>query len=114
MMQEMPVDHPSLVRPSLDKIDLPHLCSDIKKCKEAGIFSDADIEWWDQFLASFEQKYASIPDPAPAWPVEEISTFVKDHPHASESASVIPDVILKLHSTEKQPSREVWDINLIE
>ena len=104
MMQEMPADHPNLVKPSLDKVDLPHLCSDIKKYKEAGVFSSGDIEWWDQFLASFEQKYASIPEPAPAWPVDEISTFTEDCPPASEPAPVIPDVILKLHSTEKQPS----------
>ena len=106
-MQEMPAGHPNLVRPSLDKVDLPHLCSDIKKYKEGGVLSDADIEWWDQFLASFEEKYGSVPEPTPAWPVDEISTFIEDRPAASEPAPVIPDIILKLHSTEKQPSREV-------
>ena len=75
----------------------------IKKYKEAGVISNADIKWWDQFLASFEQKYASIPEPAPTW-ADEISTFIEDRPPASEPASVIPDVILKLYSTEKQPS----------
>ena len=105
MMQEMPAGHPNLVRPSLDKVDLPHLCSDIKKYKEAGVLSDADIEWRDQFLASFEE-YGSVPEPTPAWPVDEISIFI-DRVAASEPAPVIPDIILKLHSTEKQPSREV-------
>ena len=104
-MQEMPAGHPNVVRPSLDKVDPPHLCSDIKKDKEAGVLGDADIEWWDQFLASFE-KYGSVPEPTSAWPVDGISTFIEDCPAASEPALVIPDIILKLHSTEKQPSRE--------
>ena len=106
-IQEMPAGHPNLVNPSLDKVDLPHLCSDIKKYKVAGVLSDADTEWWNQFLASFVQKYGSVPEHAPAWPVDEISAIVAKGSASSEPTPVIPDVILKLHSNEKQPSREV-------
>ena len=95
----MPANCPKLVKPSLDKIDLQHLCSDIKKYKVAGVLSDEDVEWWDQFLASFEQKYDSVPEPIPAWPIDEISTFLEECPAANDPAPVIPDVILKLHST---------------
>ena len=56
-------------------------------------------------IASFVQKHGSIPESAPAWPVDEISTFIESCP-ASEPAPVIPDIILMLHLTE----RCVWYI----
>ena len=33
-LQEMPTGYPSLVEPNLEKIDLPHLCTDIRKYKK--------------------------------------------------------------------------------
>ena len=102
----MPVGYPNLVNPTLDKIDFPHLCNDIKKYNEAGILRDDSFTWWQQFLSKFMKTYATIPDSQPAWPVNIISTFIKDPP-PTNSESGIPTLITDLHAAQSKPLRKV-------
>ena len=92
--------------PTLDKVDFPCLCNDIKKYKEAGILRDDSFIWWQQLLSKFMGTYGTTPDPLPTWPVSIISTFIKDPPTASEP--VIPIVITNLHAAQSKPLHEAY------
>ena len=104
-MQKLPVGHPGLVNPTLDKVDFPHLCNDIRKYKEAGILRDDSFTWWQQFLSKFVETYGKTPDPLPVWPMNIISAYIQDPPTNSEP--VISTVISNLHAAQNKPLREV-------
>ena len=50
--------------------------------------------------------YATIPDSQPAWPVNIISTFIKDPP-PTNSEPGIPTLITDLHAAQSKPLRKV-------
>ena len=105
LLQKLPFGYPELVKPTLDKIDFPRLCNDIKKYKEAGILGDDSFTWWQQFLSKFMTTYGTTPASLPAWPVNTISTFMQDTPTNCEP--VIPALITNLHAAQSKPIRQV-------
>ena len=65
MMQEMSADHPNLVKPSLDKVDLPRLCSDIKKYTQGKnqnsmyTFCCNCVVIWSRILKFYNEAFAT-------------------------------------------------------
>ena len=102
---KLPIGSPNLVNPTLDKVDFPHLCNDIKKYKEVGILGDERFMWWQKFLSTFVKTYGTVPESLPVWPINEISTYIKDLPINNEPQ--IPTVITNLHAVHHKPLREV-------
>ena len=73
-LQDIPPGTPPLVARNLEKVDIPHLKTDIRKFNEAGVFSEEDIEWWMSFFDSFMLTYGQVSDQAPPWPDDGFTT----------------------------------------
>lgn len=48
LLKSVPSTYPSIVRPSMDKIDLERLKSDVKKT--VSIYAKEDLPWWNSFF----------------------------------------------------------------
>ena len=57
IFQTIPADSPTLVEPSLVKVDLERLKVDIKKYESAGVLDDNSIIYWKSFLGKGVQYY---------------------------------------------------------
>ena len=96
------------MQPVLEKIDLPHLCRDIKKYSDAGILNAESHEWWDEFLKTFKDVFGTVNADLPPWPLDALQSAAK--PSSATKEVSVPTVILNLHQSEKEIPREVMTI----
>lgn len=92
-----------MVQPALNKIDLPHLCKDIKKYSDAGVLNAESHKWWDDFLKTFKDVYGTVNADLPPWPLDALQSAAK--PSSTTKEVSVPTVILNLHQSEKEIPR---------
>ena len=86
----------------LEKVDLPHLCRDIKKYSDAGVLNAESDEWWDEFLKTFIDVYGTVNADLPPWPLDALRSAATLSFIAKEVS--VPTVILNLHQSERHSS----------
>ena len=94
-----------MVQPALDKIDLPHLCKDIKKYNDAGVLNAERHTWWDEFLKTFKDAYGTVNADLPPWPLDALRSAAKSSSTTKEVS--VPTVVLNHHQSEKEIPCEV-------
>ena len=83
-----------MVQPVVNKIDLPHLCKDIKKYSDAGVLNAESHKWWDDFLNTFKDVYGTVNADLPPWLFDALQSAAKPSSTTKEVSVPTSHVLL--------------------
>lgn len=78
---------------------------DISKYEDTGVFTEEDKANWDDFLASFNSVYGSIPTEEPNWILESFQSVTARFSGVTNDSSVSEKV--QKQARTSQPSHKV-------
>jgi hypothetical protein len=112
--QSTPIGSPSLIKPSLDRLDFTKLSAHARCYRQKAGISEEDQAWWMGYLDSLEgfcQNYRTQ-SALPIWPLEQLAAnatvTVEIGPLQSPSVAP-PEYLLSLQRKEAGPHPEVCD-----
>ena len=105
-IQSLPIGNPDLVMPKMEKLDFPRIAADSKKFRDSGVLTSEAIQWWKQFIETFEVKYCQLPTPTPPWILDTIQQGI--HAVPVKSPVQLPEKISELRDTETQSAPVVF------
>ena len=86
---------------------MPRLKQDSVRYNSAGVFSTGANTWWQCFLDTFEDDYASIPDSPPAWYLDQLKMIRASSQRVADPVPTIPETILSLYKNQTEKHNKV-------
>ena len=90
--QSLPNGVPSLVKPSLEKQDIPQMKKDLPKYDAAGVYSREALQRSEKLLEDLPRKYGTLPECTPHWIVHDLRP-INQRITSSQPSVVIPEKV---------------------